>query len=607
MQDAAQIKKRRQRRRASEGRSQYDSAWVVGRRLAKELRPFWKLQVACLVLTLFQAAFGFIPPAILGDIVNRLQHGEKVNTVLYFVYIVGFAAMAGALSYAVGYLTQKLSWQFLNATREKLYAHMQSLPIAYFDKNPTGKLVSNVMNDPSTVQNLITGNLNTVASDIVQLLIVLVILFSISWKLALLSLVATPVYIYNLASTMRPLNDKSDEIRRTRDEMYGDMQEKLTGIQVVKGFGREKWEVRSFYSLTRGLMGLNLDMSRIGTRMWTFAEALGGVGQSLVLFWGGMMCLKGEMGAGTLVMFLLYSVNYVYGPIVRTLLVIDPLSRAQAAIYRIFRTLDTANKVADKPGAPTMPEIKGHVRVDSVWFEYLPDTPVLRGVDLDVQAGEMIAFVGFSGSGKTTLANLLMRHFDPKGGRILVDGHDLRDVQVRSYRQQVGYVIQDSALFNATVLENLRYGRPEASFDQVVEAAKAANIHRTIEALENGYNTALGEKGVSLSQGEKQRMSMARALLADPRILILDEATSSLDSQTEALVQEALDRLLKGRTSFVIAHRLSTIIKADRIVVLENGVVTAMGQHADLIKDEDALYARMFKQQFAAALSQPLG
>ena len=603
MSDAALIRKRRERRRAPEGASQYDSVWVVAKRLGRELRPFWKLQVLVVIVTVLQAAFGFLPPAILGDIVNKLQKGEPVDTVRYFLYIVAFATGAGLLSYLVGFLTQRLSWQFLLAVREKLYDHMQSLPIAYFDKNPTGKLVSNVMNDPSTVQQLITGNLNTMASDFVQLTIVLVILFKLSWPLALLSLIATPVYIFNLWATMAPLNRKSDDIRRTRDEMYGDMQEKLTGIQVVKGFGREKWEVRSFYSLTRGLMGLNLDIGKMGTRMWTIAEALGGVGQALVLYFGGLMCVRGEMEAGTLVMFLLYSVHYVYGPIVRFLLVIDPISRAQAAIYRIFRTLDTVNKVRDKDDAIEMPEVEGHVQVQNVWFEYLPDTPVLKGINLDVKPGEMIAFVGFSGSGKTTLANLLMRHFDPKEGQILVDGHDLRDVRIRSYRQQVGYVIQDSALFNTTVLENLKYGMPDATLDQVVEAAKAANIHKTIEALTDGYETRLGEKGVSLSQGEKQRMSMARALLADPRVLILDEATSSLDSQTEALVQEALDRLLKGRTSFVIAHRLSTIIKADRIVVMEGGEVTAMGRHADLIKDDDALYARMYRQQFAAALT----
>jgi len=571
-------------------------------RLWRELRPFRRLQWICFLLTVVQALFSFVPPVILGDIVNRLQKGDSINTWLYLTYIVGFATLAGLLSYAVGYFTQRLTQTYLLATREKLYDHMQQLPVAYFEKNQPGKLVSNVMNDPSTVQQLIAGNFNTMASDFVQLVLVLVILFTINPVLASLSLIATPVYILNIWRTMKPLQRTSEDIRRTRDEMYGDMQEKLTGIQVVKGYGKERWEIRSFYNLTRGLMGLNIDQSRLSSRMWTFAEALGGIGQALILYFGGLMCLRGEMLPGTLVMFLLYSVGYVYGPIVRFLLILEPMARAQAAIFRIFRTLDTVSTV-ERPSTPVrMPEIQGHIKYEDVWFEYVEGVPVLKGIQLEVKPGELIAFVGFSGSGKTTMANLLLRHYDPTSGRILVDGHDLRTVDLDDYRRQVGYVIQESALFNTTILENIRYGRPDATEAEVERAAKAANAHEMISALPEGYRTRLGENGITLSQGEKQRVAIARALLADPRILILDEATSSLDSQTEALVQEALDRLLRGRTSIVIAHRLSTIIKADKIVVLENGEITRMGRHRDLLEHPDELYARMFRQQFAAAL-----
>lgn len=571
-------------------------------RLWRELRPFRRLQWICFLLTVVQALFSFVPPVILGDIVNRLQKGDSINTWLYLTYIVGFATLAGLLSYAVGYFTQRLTQTYLLATREKLYDHMQQLPVAYFEKNQPGKLVSNVMNDPSTVQQLIAGNFNTMASDFVQLVFVLVILFTINPVLASLSLIATPVYILNIWRTMKPLQRTSEDIRRTRDEMYGDMQEKLTGIQVVKGYGKERWEIRSFYNLTRGLMGLNIDQSRLSSRMWTFAEALGGIGQALILYFGGLMCLRGEMLPGTLVMFLLYSVGYVYGPIVRFLLILEPMARAQAAIFRIFRTLDTVSTV-ERPSTPVrMPEIQGHIKYEDVWFEYVEGVPVLKGIQLEVKPGELIAFVGFSGSGKTTMANLLLRHYDPTSGRILVDGHDLRTVDLDDYRRQVGYVIQESALFNTTILENIRYGRPDATEAEVERAAKAANAHEMISALPEGYRTRLGENGITLSQGEKQRVAIARALLADPRILILDEATSSLDSQTEALVQEALDRLLRGRTSIVIAHRLSTIIKADKIVVLENGEITRMGRHRDLLEHPDELYARMFRQQFAAAL-----
>lgn len=588
-------------------RDSYDKPHKLLLRLAREIKPYRKLLYFGMGLTIAQAAFGFIPPLILGDIVNNLQSGKPIKTWLYLAYVIGFASGAGLMSYAVGLVNQRLGQTFLLDIRERLYGHMQSLPMGYFERRQPGKMVSNVMNDPGTIYNLLVTNVNTMAADCVQLVLVMVVLFAISPKLALLSLIATPLYVYNVWVTLKPIAKTSEDIRQMRDEMFGDMQEKLTGIQVVKGFGKERWEVRSFYGLTRGLMDSNVEQSALGTRMWTIAEALGGIGQALILYFGGMMALRGEMQAGTLVMFLLYSVGYVYGPIVRTLLVLDPLARTHAALARIFRTLDTENPIVNAPEAKEMPSIRGELVFEDVWFEYVPDVPVIKGLNLRIAPGELIAFVGFSGSGKTTLANLVMRHLDPKSGRILVDGHDLRDVDLQSYRQQIGYVIQDSLLFDTTVMENIRYGRLDATDQEVIEAAKAANIHKSIESLPKGYQTPLGEKGIDLSQGEKQRLAIARALLADPRILILDEATSSLDSQTESLVQQALERLLRGRTSIVIAHRLSTVVKADRIIVLEDGKITAMGKHNELLGTRDGLYARMFRQQFAVALSTQTG
>ena len=571
-------------------------------RLAQEIRPHWKLASLGLFLTILQSVFGFIPPLILGDIVNKLQRGDPINTWLYLAFVVGFASGAGVMSYGVGLVNQRLGQTFLFGIREKLYRHMLSLPMGYFERNQPGKLVSNVMNDPGTIYRLLVMHMNTMAADVVQLVLVLFVLFNISATLAWLALLATPLYLVNVWVTLKPIRRTSEEIRRARDEMFGDMQEKLTGIQVVKGFGKERWEMRSFHAMTRGLMDFNVEQSKLGSRMWTIADGLGGIGQALILYYGGMMALRGEMEAGTLVMFLLYSVGYVYGPVVRTLLVLDPLARTQAALARIFRTLDTKNPIVSKEGAPEMPPIRGEVAFEDVWFEYIKGTPVLKGIELRVRPGELVALVGHTGSGKTTMANLLLRHYDPTAGRITVDGHDLRDVELESYRSQLGYVIQEPLMFNTTVLENIRYGRLDATDQEVIEAAKAANAHDSIEALPDGYETRLGEKGVELSQGEKQRLSIARALLADPRILILDEATSSLDSPTEALVQEALERLLAGRTSFVIAHRLSTILAADKIMVLEDGVATALGRHEELLQDKDGLYARMFRQQFAVAL-----
>jgi ABC-type multidrug transport system fused ATPase/permease subunit len=572
------------------------------RRLMRELRPFSGLLGACSTLTILQSGFGFVPPLILGDIVNRLQRGEHVNAPLYLSYVVGFALVQGLLGYVLGVSTSLLGQRFLLAMREKLYRHMQSLPLAYFEKNQTGKLVSYVINDAATVNNVITGNLNTLVSGAVQLGIVVIVLFAINWQMALLALSPVPFYIVNFRRFLKPLQETSDNIRTRRDTMFGVMQERLAGVQVVKSFGQERRESRGFMGITRGLMGLNVKQGALGGGLWTSADALCGIGQGLVLWYGGLLCLRGEIGAGTLVMFLMYSVSYVYGPIIQFLVAIDPIARAQAALNRIFRTLDIRNGVDDKPGALPMPTVRGDVRFEDIWFEYEKDQPVIKGLNLDVKAGQTVALIGFSGSGKTTLTSLLLRHYDPSSGRITIDGMDLRDVQLLSYRSQVGVVAQESILFNTTVRENIRYGRMDATDQEVEDAATAANIHDAILDLPDGYDTKIGEDGVKLSVGEKQRIAIARALLADPRILILDEATSSLDSQTEAHLQDALDNLLQGRTSFVVAHRLSTIVKADLIVVLDKGVIIEQGTHAQLLAKRGT-YAGLYQKQFSVALA----
>lgn len=587
------------------GKEEEDSSGyqsVSMRELWPELKPFRGLMLSSAALVLIQSIFVFVPPLILGDIVNRLQRGQNVDTLLYLFYIVAFSLAQGALGYALSISISKLGQSFLLNMREKMLAHMQSLPLAYFEKNQTGKLVSNVINDAGTINQLITGSLPTMLGDLMQLCLVTIILFRLDWVMALIAFSITPLYILNFRKTYPKLESTSADIRGKRDSMYGQMQEKLTGINTVKGFGQERFEVRMFMGTTRELMGLNVKQGILGGGLWTIADALCGVATGLVLWYGGLQCLNGKMEAGTLVMFLLYATGYVYGPIVRFLVVLDPIARSQAALNRIFRTLGRENAVADRPGALPMAKIEGHVRFEDVWFEYEPNQPVLKGIELDVKPGETVALVGFSGSGKTTMAALLLRHYDPTSGRITVDGQDLRDVRLRSYRSQVGVVAQESILFNTSLAENIRYARPEATLAEVEAAAEAANIHDRIMEMPDKYDTKIGEDGITLSVGEKQRIAIARALLADPRILILDEATSSLDSQTEALLQAALDNLMRGRTSFVIAHRLSTIVDADQIVVLERGVVTQKGTHHELIQ-EDGLYGRLYREQFRVALA----
>jgi len=571
------------------------------KRLVQELKPFRGLVAICAVLTISQSAFGLLPPIILGDIVNKLQKGEPINTIFYLLYIAGFAIAQGLLGYGLAVSMATLGQRFLIALRDRMLWHMQRLPLTYFEKNQTGKLVSNVVNDAATVQGLITANLTQMMGDFVQLVLVLFILLRINPILTAMSLIITPLYIWNFRSFYKPLQRTSDEIRVKRDVMYGQMQEKLAGIQTVKGFGQERYEARSFMSTTRELMGLNVYQGGLGGKLWTIADAMCGLATGLVLWYGGTLAMEGKIGAGTLVLFLSLSVGYIYGPVVRFLVVLDPIARAQAALARIFRTLDTPNPIVDDENAEPMHEIKGLVKFENVWFEYEPGQPVLKGIEMEAKPGQTVALVGFSGSGKTTITTLLLRNYDPTSGRVTVDGIDLRHTQLDSYRRQVGVVAQESILFNTTIRDNIRYGREDATDAEIEAAAEAACIHEAIMELPAGYETKIGEDGIKLSVGEKQRMAIARALLADPKILILDEATSSLDSATEALLQSALDNLMRGRTSFVVAHRLSTIVKADQIIVLEAGVVTEQGTHAQLLQF-NGLYARLYNEQFRVAL-----
>jgi subfamily B ATP-binding cassette protein MsbA len=319
------------------------------------------------------------------------------------------------------------------------------------------------------------------------------------------------------------------------------------------------------------------------------------------MFVGGKQVMAGHLTAGSLIAFVSFMTGYMYGPILRLIQINDQIARTNAALNRIFGMLDTEPNIKDASGAEALAKIQGAVRYEDVWFEYEPGQPVIKGVNLDVKAGQMVAFVGQSGSGKTTMINLLSRHYDVTGGAITIDGKDLRGVTVESLRRQVGVVIQETILFNTTVRENIRYGRLEATDAEVEAAAEAANIHHVIAALPKGYDTRIGEEGIKLSGGEKQRIAIARAILSDPRILVLDEATSALDSETETLIQGALDKLMEGRTSFCIAHRLSTIVKADLIVVMERGVVREAGSHHDLLAS-GGIYAGLYNQQFKVAL-----
>ena len=575
-------------------------------RFLKELRVYWRVMLLIVLITLGLSALSIQPTLLLASLADHLSdkalaRNDPANLPRFFACMVGVAMGSAALNFCLGYSVNYLGQQFKMGMRRKLYAHMQSLSLGFFEKSQTGKLMSTIANDVASLDQLVSGSLVTVIQDAVTLIVVISYLFMKSGSLALIALSVYPIYILNYKMLIGRVKSTHHEMREHRDAMYGDLQEKLSGAMVVRSYAKERFEVRQFVGETRTILGLNVRISAYSTLLWTFAEFIGAIGTALLLWWGGRLVVRGELTIGGLVAFYGFIGGYLYGPTLRLIQVNDQFARANAALWRIFRTLDTEPVVKDAPNAAPMPPIRGDVHYENVWFEYEPGQPVIKGVDIRAKAGQVVAFVGQSGSGKTTLVQLLQRNYDVTDGRITVDGRDIRDVALQSLREQIGVVIQETTLFNTTIRENLRYGRLKATNDEIEDAARAANIHDTIIALPRGYDTKIGEDGIKLSGGEKQRIAIARALLADPRILIMDEATSSLDSQSESLIQDALDTLLKGRTSFVIAHRLSTIIKADIIVVMERGEIQEMGSHAELLA-QDGIYAGLYNQQFKVAL-----
>jgi subfamily B ATP-binding cassette protein MsbA len=572
----------------------------------RELRPYVRTMLFVGTLTVCNAILALQIPAIIGDLFNRLKPDQpiSVNLPAVFFKIVGIALVSGAIGYFQSVTITRLGQLFMYNTRRKLYAHLQTLSQGYFEKAQTGKIVATVVNDVGQVNQLITGGFVQIIQDTVTLVGVLAILFWPgvgNWKLALLALTVYPIYVVNYYITRKRLADNAAKISDLRGVIFSDLQEKLAGVQVVKSYAQERAEVRAYTSLNRDNLNLNVKQSKMGTGLFARAEFISAIGTAVILCVGGMYVIQGKLQQGDLVRFLILTRAYLYDPTVRLIQMNDQIARVQAGLNRIFGLLDTAPLVVNDPKAPPIPKITGRIRYEDVWFSYEPEQYVLRDINLSIEPGQLIAFVGGSGSGKTTMINLLSWHYDVTRGSLTIDGHDVREISLESLRQQIGVVLQESVLFHTTIRENLRYGKLDATDDEIIEAARAANIHHVIESLPNGYETKIGEEGIKLSVGEKQRLAIARAILADPRILVLDEATSSLDSETEALIQDALDTLMRGRTSFVIAHRLSTIVKADQIVVMEKGVIKEVGTHAELL-ERGGIYARLYAEQFRAEL-----
>jgi ABC-type multidrug transport system fused ATPase/permease subunit len=564
--------------------------------------PYWKPLVATGILLLLHTGLSLLPPLFQREIVDQVIEARDLSRLgAMIAALVGVHALLRFIGFGDLYVRHALGQRFIFDLRVRIYAHLQRLSLSFFERTSTGELMSRVTNDVDALEQFVTHGVALTAIDLLRLLGASAVLLALDWRLALVVLIPLPVMAFGL----RRFNQRVRPIyRRVRDRL-GDinarLQDRLAGIRVIQAFGQEEPELTHFRDTSE-----HYYRERVrGIRAWStffpvlhFVSALGGV---LVLGFGARMVVEGRVSLGTLVAFLSYIISF-YDPLQRLTEVDNVFQQAIAAGERIFELLDEVSEIQDAPSAIALDMVEGDVVFDNVYFRYGDGDEVLHDVAFRMAPSEVVALVGPSGAGKTSIANLLCRFYDPIHGRILVDGHDLRSVQIESLREHVAVVLQDTFLFNTTVRENLLYGKPDASEEEMVAAAKAAYAHEFIQQLPQGYDTEIGERGVKLSGGQKHRLALARAILADPRILILDEATSSVDAEAEYLIQQALDEVMKGRTSLVIAHRLSTIRNADKIIALEEGHIREVGDHKELLA-RGGLYSQLYQRQLELAAS----
>ena len=513
------------------------------------------------------------------------------------ITIVTFFAVLSILRYLQTYSMTWVSQRILFDLRNHVFSHLQSLSMRFYDLKGTGQILSRVREDVAALRSLVTTTSIDIITDIVTVIVMLVIMFSWHWKLTLLSLAVMPLIIGNYFFFIRRLRPIWRQWRDKWADISTGLYEAVAGAKVVKAFGRERHHELKLFRDMRTTFEWEIKATQDRTAMQRIALFFRILGRGIVLSYGGYLVVQGDFTVGSMIAFVAF-LERMQQPIMSLININATIQEAMVSTERVFGLLDSEPTVEESADAIPLPEIRGHVKFEDVQFSYEPENPVLHDINLEAQPGMMIALVGPSGCGKTTVANLIARFYDPTRGSIYIDGFNLQDITIKSLRNQLGIVLQENFLFDGSVAENIRFGRPNATDEEVVDAALAANAHQFIvEQLPEGYETKVGERGMRLSGGQKQRLSIARTILRDPRILILDEATSSLDTQSEEEIQQALDRLMKARTSFVIAHRLSTVLKADMIVVMNEGRIVETGTHEQLM-ETGGIYADMYNKQF---------
>jgi ATP-binding cassette, subfamily B, bacterial len=608
----------------SRGRARVDR--LLLRRVLSYALPYWAPLLLMLLAIVVVSLIGLIPPLLYRDLIDHVLPNRDFGRLnLLALGMIGIPLVSGLVGVGQRYLSARVGEGVIFDLRQALYTHLQRMPLRFFTHTKGGEIISRFNNDVVGAQDAITGTLPNVLTNGITLLSTLAIMITIEWRLALLSVVVLPLFLLPARRVGRILRT----IRRQAMEYNADMSSLIgetlgiNGALLVKTFGSQRREVARFRDTNRKVRDIGVRRALIGRWFFLGLGIAGALGTALIYWVGGHLVLREAITVGTIVAFAAY-LTRLYGPISALSNVQVEFATSMVSFERVFDYLDLPVEIADRPDAIQLRDVQGHVRFEDLSFSYLVpgegqqasgqpgkdgDRPeegiarltsrrwALRHLSFEIQPGQLVALVGPSGAGKTTVTYLLPRLYDPVEGRITLDGHDLRDLGQESLAMQIGMVTQETYLFHDTVRANLLYARPEASQQEIEAACRAANIHDFIASLSEGYDTVVGERGYRLSGGEKQRLAIARVILKDPAILILDEATSHLDSNSEALIQAALEPLFQGRTSLVIAHRLSTILAADKILVLDDGRLVEEGSHADLLA-RGGLYAHLYETQY---------
>ncbi len=564
------------------------------------LRNYWPVALGGGLALLLVNAANLITPQLLKTLIDEGISQFDMNRVWQVAgALVGVAVVRGLFNFLQAYWSEVASQGVAYDLRNTIFEKLQNLSFSYHDRAQTGKLMTRMTSDVELVQHFVGRGALLLASAILMLLGTLVIMFVMNWKLALVVFVVVPLILGFFSYFVRKIMPISRDVQRKLGALNTILQENLAGMRVVKAFAREDYEIERYLRQNETLLDENINMMKLFSSSFPMVFFIANLGMVGVIWYGGLEVIGLRLTLGELVAFTGY-LGFMLMPIFQMGMIGAMLSRAEASAQRIFEVVDARSAVEEKPDALALTNLQGHIEFDQVGFRYVGgQEDVIQAVSFTAEPGQTIAILGQTGAGKSSIINLIPRFYDVTAGQVRIDGHDVRDLQLDSLRKQVGIVLQETTLFSGSIRDNIAYGRPDATLDEIIAAAQAAQADEFINELPEGYETEVGERGVGLSGGQKQRIAIARALLVDPRILILDDSTSSVDAETEYKIQQALDELMEGRTSFVIAQRISTVRNADQILLLGDGHLVAQGRHEDLLQTSE-IYVEILETQFSS-------